>query len=163
MLFLIDKKLDFLPWLKNLSNQETNYLLWVNGRSGNTQNLGLEQVRIEINHRGQIDVTESYQPHIYAVGDVVGAPGSANASYDKGRFISAYIADGDCDWPLMNDFPTGIYTSPEISSIGRTERQLTADKVPYKEVPLLTIYRSAVWALKLKAQHKAQYQAFINH
>jgi NAD(P) transhydrogenase len=31
-----------------------------------------------------------------------------------------------------NDIPTGIYTSPEISSIGRTERQLTEDKVPYE-------------------------------
>ena len=33
---------------------------------------------------------------------------------------------------LVRDIPTGIYTSPEISSIGRTERELTADHVPYE-------------------------------
>ena len=32
----------------------------------------------------------------------------------------------------MHAIPTGIYTSPEISSIGKTERELTEDKVPYE-------------------------------
>ena len=57
--------------------------------------LGLEAVGIAVNHRGQIEVNESYQtslPHVYAVGDVVGAPGLASASYDQGRFVGAHIA-----------------------------------------------------------------------
>ena len=33
---------------------------------------------------------------------------------------------------MIKDIPTGIYTSPEISSVGRTEAELTADKVPYE-------------------------------
>jgi len=114
---------------------KTDYLLWANGRSGNTRDMGLEEHGIGINHRGQVEVNDSYQtslPHIYAVGDVVGAPGLASASYDQGRFVGAHIADGECDWSLIQEFPTGIYTSPEISSIGRTERELTADKVPYE-------------------------------
>jgi NAD(P) transhydrogenase len=114
---------------------KTDYLLWANGRTGNTQDMGLEELGIVINHRGQVEVNESYQtalPHIYAVGDVVGAPGLASASYDQGRFVGAHIADGECDWSLIKDFPTGIYTSPEISSIGRTERELTAQQVPYE-------------------------------
>jgi NAD(P) transhydrogenase len=114
---------------------KTDCLLWANGRSGNTRGMGLEEQGIEINHRGQIEVNGSYQtgvPHIYAVGDVVGAPGLASASYDQGRFVGAHIADGECDWSLIKEFPTGIYTSPEISSIGRTERELTADRVPYE-------------------------------
>jgi NAD(P) transhydrogenase len=36
------------------------------------------------------------------------------------------------DHRLVQDIPTGIYTSPEISSIGKTERQLTDEKVPYE-------------------------------
>ena len=71
-------------------------------------------------------------PHVYAVGDVVGAPGLASASYDQGRFVGAHIADGACDWSLIDEFPTGIYTIPEISSVGFTERELTAQKVPYE-------------------------------
>jgi NAD(P) transhydrogenase len=110
-------------------------LLWANGRTGNTDNLGLETIGLIPNARGQLEVNDSYQtalPHIYAAGDVVGPPALASASYDQGRFVGAHIADGRCDWSLIDDFPTGIYTVPEISSVGRTERQLTAAQVPYE-------------------------------
>jgi NAD(P) transhydrogenase len=114
---------------------KTDVILWANGRAGNTNDLGLETVGLEANRRGQIDVNESYQttlPHIYAVGDVVGAPALASTSYDQGRFVGAHIAEGECDWSLVKEFPTGIYTVPEISSVGRTERELTAQQVPYE-------------------------------
>jgi NAD(P) transhydrogenase len=114
---------------------KTDILLWANGRSGNTAGMGLEEIGIEINHRGQVKVDKSYmtaRSHIYAVGDVVGPPGLASASYDQGRFVGAHIADGECDWSLIEDFPTGIYTNPEISSLGRTERELTEQQVPYE-------------------------------
>jgi len=110
-------------------------LLWANGRTGNTQELNLEAVGLAANSRGQLEVNRSYQtalPHIYAVGDVVGAPGLASASYDQGRFVGAHILNGECDWSLVEEFPTGIYTVPEISSIGRTERELTERQVPYE-------------------------------
>ncbi len=114
---------------------KTEAILWANGRSGNTSNMGLEEIGVEVNHRGQININKSYQtalPHIYAVGDVVGPPGLASASYDQGRFVGAHIADGQCDWSLIEEFPTGIYTNPEISSIGKTERELTESQVPYE-------------------------------
>ena len=114
---------------------KSNLLLWANGRSGNTRDMGLEQVGIQINQRGQIEVNERYQTsqsHIYAVGDVVGSPGLASASYDQGRFAATLIADGEVDWLLIKDIPTGIYTSPAISSVGRTERELTEQKIPYE-------------------------------
>ena len=114
---------------------KTDVLLWANGRSGNTANMGLEAIGLEPNGRGQLEVNKSYQtalPHIYAVGDVAGSPALASASYDQGRFVGAHIADGECDWSLVDEFPTGIYTVPEISSVGRTERELTARHVPYE-------------------------------
>mgnify|MGYP003385982167 CR=1 FL=1 len=54
------------------------------------------------------------------------------AAYDQGRFAATHVACGSCDNRLAQDIPTGIYTTPEISSLGRTERELTADKVPYE-------------------------------
>ena len=114
---------------------KTDILLWANGRTGNTSDLGLEDIGLAPNARGQIDVNASYQTtlaHIYAVGDVVGPPALASASYDQGRFVGAHIAEGACDWSLVEEFPTGIYTVPEISSIGRTERELTARHIPYE-------------------------------
>ena len=114
---------------------KTDVLLWANGRSGNTDGMGLEDIGLTPNKRGQLEVNQSYQtalPHIYAVGDVAGPPALASAGYDQGRFVGAHIADGECDWSLVEEFPTGIYTVPEISSVGRTERELTAQKVPYE-------------------------------
>ncbi|MDH3689288.1 MAG: Si-specific NAD(P)(+) transhydrogenase [Gammaproteobacteria bacterium] len=114
---------------------KNDLLLWANGRTGNTQDMGLEELSIEINHRGQIEVNENLQtnhPHIYAAGDVIGQPSLASASYDQGRFVGTHIASGSGDRKLIQDIPTGIYTSPEISSLGRTERELTAEKIPYE-------------------------------
>lgn len=114
---------------------KTDVLLWANGRTGNTRDMGLEEIGLVPNERGQLEVNESYQTalaHIYAVGDVAGPPALASAGYDQGRFVGAHIADGECDWSLIEEFPTGIYTVPEISSVGRTERELTADQIPYE-------------------------------
>ncbi|MBV2090336.1 MAG: Si-specific NAD(P)(+) transhydrogenase [Candidatus Thiodiazotropha sp. (ex Ctena orbiculata)] len=128
---------------------KTDYLLWANGRSGNTENMGLVEIGVAVNHRGQIEIDKTYAtslPHIFAVGDVVGPPALASASYDQGRFVGAQIATGSADWQLIDDFPTGIYTLPEISSIGRTERELTASKVPYEvgQASFRTIARAQI-------------------
>ncbi len=119
--------------LKSGKRIKADALLWCNGRSGNTDQLQLEQIGLEANHRGQIDVDECYKTkhdHIYAAGDVIGWPSLASASYDQGRAVAASI-DGR-DMRHVNDAPTGIYTIPEISSVGKTEAELTADKVPYE-------------------------------
>ncbi len=110
-------------------------LLWANGRTGNSTGLGLEALGIAVNQRGQIETNRYFQtalPHIYAVGDVAGPPGLASAGYDQGRFVGAHIADGRVDWSLVEEVPTGIYTSPEISSLGRTEAELTRANIPFE-------------------------------
>ncbi len=113
---------------------KTDILLWANGRQGNSE-LGLEEAGLESNRRGQITVNESFQtavPNIYAVGDVVGFPSLASASYMQGRTAASHIT-GENDLGMQAALvPTGIYTSPEISSIGLTERELTAGNVPYE-------------------------------
>jgi len=110
-------------------------MLWAAGRSGNTEALDLVPLGIQPNKRGQIDVDKHFRTkvqHIYAVGDVIGAPGLASASYDQGRFAAGHLVEGLTEESLILDIPTGIYTDPEISSVGRTERELTADSVPYE-------------------------------
>lgn len=113
----------------------SDVLFWANGRTGNTDAMGLEAIGIGINGRGQIEVDERMRTavgHIYAVGDVIGPPALASASYDQGRFAGHHMADGGYEWQLLGDVPTGIYTSPEISSVGRNERELTEQNVPYE-------------------------------
>ncbi|HCB12570.1 MAG TPA: Si-specific NAD(P)(+) transhydrogenase [Gammaproteobacteria bacterium] len=114
---------------------KADVLLWANGRTGNTAHMGLEELGITPNSRGQIKVDDNYRtalPHIYAVGDVVGYPSLASAAYDQGRFAATHLVNGSCDHHLVDYIPTGIYTSPEISSIGRTERELTEARIPYE-------------------------------
>ncbi|MCU0690666.1 MAG: Si-specific NAD(P)(+) transhydrogenase [Polyangiaceae bacterium] len=110
-------------------------LLWANGRTGNTAGLGVEGLGIGPDERGNIPVNEAYQtsvPSVYAVGDVVGYPSLASAAYDQGRLAGTHIVEGRLDTKLARDIPTGIYTTPEVSSVGRTERELTAMKVPFE-------------------------------
>ena len=121
--------------LKSGKRIKADALLWANGRTGNTQNMGLEELGITPNSRGQIKVDENYRtalPHVYAVGDVIGYPSLASAAYDQGRFAATHLIHGTCDHHLVDYIPTGIYTSPEISSVGRTERELTEARVPYE-------------------------------
>ena len=101
---------------------------------GNTQNLGLDAVGLSTNGRGQIEVDKEYRTsveNIYAVGDVIGWPSLASAAYDQGRSAAASIAS-PAEFRYVDSVPTGIYTIPEISSIGKTERELTEEKVPYE-------------------------------
>ena len=122
--------------LKSGKKIKSDLLLWANGRTGNTQELGLDTLGISANSRGQIEVDEFYRTrahaHIYAVGDVVGYPSLASAAYDQGRFAAEHLITGQCDTHLIKDIPTGIYTNPEVSSIGRTELELTKEGVPYE-------------------------------
>jgi len=115
---------------------KSDIVLWAQGRTGNTDDMGLPSIGVTPNSRGQLDIDDRFRvegkPHLYAVGDVVGYPGLASASYDQGRFAAAHLMDPESDLRLVTDIPTGIYTTPEISSVGRTERELTEEQIPYE-------------------------------
>ncbi len=114
---------------------KTDAILFANGRTGNSDGLGLEKIGIEPNRRGHIEVNDYYQtrlPHIYAVGDVIGMPSLASAAYSQGRMAARHLFNSEMEAMPVRDVPTGIYTSPEISSIGHTERELTEKKIPYE-------------------------------
>lgn len=122
-------------FLKSGKQIKTDVLLWANGRTGNTDQMNLEAIGLQPDSRGQLKVNEHFQtsiPHIYAVGDVIGFPSLASAAYVQGRYAARHCIEGKVESSLARDVPTGIYTSPEISSIGATERELTQAKVPYE-------------------------------
>ncbi len=120
--------------LKSGKKIKSDAILWSNGRSGNTEGLNLEAIGLEANSRGQLKVDDTYcteVKNIYAAGDVIGWPSLASAAYDQGRCAAAFMV-GDSDAEPVSSVPTGIYTIPEISSIGKTEQELTDEKVPYE-------------------------------
>lgn len=109
-------------------------LLYAVGRQGNVDALNLPAAGLAADDRGRIQVNADYrtaQPHIFAVGDVIGFPSLASVSMEQGR-IAAARAFG---LPVQTDpagYPYGIYTIPQISFIGKTEEQLTKEDVPYE-------------------------------
>ena len=104
------------------------------GRQGATDGLDLEAAGLSADDRGRIKVDDSFRTeveHIYAVGDVIGFPALAATSMEQGR-RAAYIACGEATHRLDDLYPIGIYTIPEISFVGRTERELTDEQTPYE-------------------------------
>jgi NAD(P) transhydrogenase len=125
---------------KVVANLESNKkisgdaLLYAVGRVGNVDELNLPAASITPDARGRIAVDAEYrtsQPHIYAVGDVIGFPSLASVSMEQGR-IAAGRALGLPVHSNPANYPYGIYSIPEISFIGKTEEQLTEEDVPYE-------------------------------
>jgi NAD(P) transhydrogenase len=120
--------------LKSKKKVSGEALLYAVGRQGNVDELNLAAAGLEADSRGRIVVDEEYrtkQPHIFAVGDVIGFPSLGSVSMEQGR-IAAANAFG---MPVHSNralYPYGIYTIPEISFIGKTEEQLTEEGVPYE-------------------------------
>ena len=109
-------------------------LLYAVGRQGNVDKLELLAAGIESDDRGRIKVDADFrtsQPHIFAVGDVIGFPSLASVSMEQGR-IAAARAFGLQVQTDPESYPYGIYTIPQISFIGKTEEQLTDADVPYE-------------------------------
>ncbi|MGH9446351.1 MAG: Si-specific NAD(P)(+) transhydrogenase [Terriglobia bacterium] len=125
---------------KVVANLESNKkisgdaLLYAVGRVGNVDELDLPAAGITPDGRGRIPVDPDYrtsQPHIFAVGDVIGFPSLASVSMEQGR-IAAGRALGLLIQSNPANYPYGIFSIPEISFIGKTEEQLTDEDVPYE-------------------------------
>jgi len=104
------------------------------GRQGATDPLDLHQAGLEADDRGRIQVDRTFQTsasHIYAVGDVIGFPSLAATSMEQGR-LAACCALGEKCGVISDHLPIGVYTIPEISFVGKTEEELTAERVPYE-------------------------------
>ncbi|NBQ77697.1 MAG: Si-specific NAD(P)(+) transhydrogenase [Betaproteobacteria bacterium] len=106
------------------------------GRVGATGRLDIEKAGVQKDDRERIPVNEHFQSnveHIYAVGDVIGFPSLASTSYEQGRAASRHAFGLRVDHEGgIGLFPYGIYTVPEISTIGKNEDELTAAGIPYE-------------------------------
>jgi NAD(P) transhydrogenase len=111
----------------------SDIVLYSAGRLGATGDLCLENVGLESDHLGRIKVNRFYQtpvPDIYAAGDVIGFPSLAATSSEQGRLAARHAFLGGED--VMSEyFPSGIYSIPEMSMVGKTEEELEALKIKY--------------------------------
>ncbi|MEM1003618.1 MAG: Si-specific NAD(P)(+) transhydrogenase, partial [Bacteroidota bacterium] len=113
---------------------ETDMFLFAAGRSGQIKQLNCEKIGLETGRRETIVVDDTYQtniPHIFAVGDVIGFPALASTSMDQGRVAVAHIFKTEDLNQLSKTFPLGIYTIPEVSTVGVTEEQAMEQGLNY--------------------------------
>ncbi|WP_294645915.1 Si-specific NAD(P)(+) transhydrogenase [uncultured Aureimonas sp.] len=110
-------------------------LLFAAGRMGATDGLNLSAAGLTCDHRGRIAVDgktlQTAVPHIYAAGDVIGFPSLASTSMEQGR-IAACHAFGVATPPAPEFFPYGIYSVPEISTVGMSEEDVRKRGIPYE-------------------------------
>ncbi|HKQ39133.1 MAG TPA: dihydrolipoyl dehydrogenase [Verrucomicrobiae bacterium] len=105
------------------------------GRKPNTQNLGLESVKVRLDEKGRIQVNEHFAtsaPGVYAIGDVIRGPMLAHKAEEEGVACVEHIVKGygHVDY---NAIPGIVYTQPEIASVGKTEEELRAAGIEYKK------------------------------
>ena len=113
---------------------DASRLLVAVGRKPYTHNLGLENVGIEPNKRGQIEVNHDFQTSvdsIYAIGDVIPGPMLAHKAEEEG--VVCVERMNDIGAHINYDaIPDVVYTEPEIASVGKTEEQLKEAGVKFK-------------------------------
>jgi NAD(P) transhydrogenase len=96
-------------------------LLFSAGRVGNTDGLGLAAIGLEPDARGYLPVDAGYRtavPHVFAAGDVIGFPALASVSMEQGRVAVCHAFGFDYKRSVSDVMPYGIYTIPEVSSVG---------------------------------------------
>ncbi|RIX99240.1 Si-specific NAD(P)(+) transhydrogenase [Aureimonas flava] len=113
----------------------SDVLLFAAGRMGATDGLKLDAAGLSCDHRGRIAVDpktlQTAVPHIYAAGDVIGFPSLASTSMEQGR-IAACHAFGAPTPPSPEFFPYGIYSVPEISTVGMSEEDVRKRGIAYE-------------------------------
>ncbi|MBK20102.1 MAG: dihydrolipoyl dehydrogenase [Rhodospirillaceae bacterium] len=103
------------------------------GRRPYTAGLGLEDVGVDMDNRGFIQVDKAFQTNvsgIFAIGDVIPGPMLAHKAEDEG-VVAVEMMDGQAGHIDYNAIPAVVFTSPEVASVGRTEEQLKEDGVEY--------------------------------
>ncbi|MEK6609032.1 MAG: FAD-dependent oxidoreductase, partial [Myxococcota bacterium] len=108
---------------------ESERVLVAAGRVGNTETLRLENAGLAADARGLLCVDEHFRtaaPGVYAAGDVIGNPALASASMEQGRVAICHAFDLAYKQRVSPLLPYGIYTLPEVSSVGETEESARA-------------------------------------
>ncbi|MEP0943004.1 MAG: Si-specific NAD(P)(+) transhydrogenase [Rhizobiaceae bacterium] len=116
-------------------NIRSEMVLFAAGRVGSTDSLGIDVCGLACDGRGRLKVDpmtfETETPGIYAAGDVIGFPSLASTSMEQGRIAACHALDRPAHNP-PEFFPYGIYSVPEISTVGMTEEEVLERDIPYE-------------------------------
>ncbi|KWV59854.1 dihydrolipoamide dehydrogenase [Bradyrhizobium macuxiense] len=119
---------------------EADVVLVCIGRVPYTEGLGLKEAGVALDSRGRVEIDSHFSTNvngIYAIGDVVAGPMLAHKAEDEGVACAEIIA-GQAGHVNYDVIPGVVYSTPEVSSVGKTEEELkqagiayTAGKFPF--------------------------------
>ncbi|RSL30423.1 dihydrolipoyl dehydrogenase [Salibacterium salarium] len=104
---------------------DADYVLVSVGRKPNTDELGLEQIGVNMNDKGIIDVDEQCKTsneNIYAIGDIIEGPQLAHKASYEGKIAAEAIA-GEASAVDYLAIPMVVFSDPELASVGYTEQE----------------------------------------
>jgi dihydrolipoamide dehydrogenase len=137
------------PEGKEPAELRAQLMLVATGRAANIEDIGLETTKVETD-RGVIKTNghmRTREPHVYAIGDVIGGLWLAHTAAHEG-ITAAHTIAGETDVHEMDYMaqPRATYCRPEIASIGLTEEQVKAAGTPYKvgKVPFQAIAKAII-------------------
>jgi len=116
------------------STLDADVILVAIGRRPVTTNLGLENIGLQTNKRGFIEVDEHRKtkiPGVWAIGDVIPGPMLAHKAEEEGIAVIEEIASPGSGHVNYDAIPSVIYTNPEVSWVGKTEEQLKTAGIKY--------------------------------
>merc|ERR1719482_2097582 len=116
-------------------NIDADIVLVSTGRVPFTEGLGLENVGVKVNKRGQVEVDDHFAtnvPGIWAIGDVVRGAMLAHKAEEEGIAIIEQLA-GKGGHVNYDAIPGVIYTLPEVATVGKTEEELKEAGIEYKK------------------------------
>jgi dihydrolipoamide dehydrogenase len=105
---------------------EADVVLVCIGRVPYTEGLGLQQAGVALDNRGRVQIDSHFSTNvkgIFAIGDVVAGPMLAHKAEDEGVACAEIIA-GQAGHVNYDVIPGVVYTTPEVSSVGKTEEEL---------------------------------------
>ena len=112
---------------------EADVVLVCIGRVPYTEGLGLKEAGVALDNRGRVEIDPHFSTNvkgIYAIGDVVAGPMLAHKAEDEGVACAEIIA-GQAGHVNYDVIPGVVYTTPEVSSVGKTEEELKQVGVAY--------------------------------
>src|SRR6516164_7995113 len=105
---------------------EADVVLVCIGRVPYTEGLGLQEAGLGVDNRGRVQIDPDFSTNlkgIYAIGDVVAGPMLAHKAEDEGVAVAEIIA-GQAGYGNYDVIPGGVYTTPEVAAVGKTEEEL---------------------------------------
>jgi dihydrolipoamide dehydrogenase len=112
---------------------EADVVLVCIGRVPYTEGLGLKEAGVALDNRGRVQIDAHFATSVkgvYAIGDVVAGPMLAHKAEDEGVAAAEIIA-GQAGHVNYDVIPGVVYTTPEVSTVGKTEEELKQAGIAY--------------------------------